>query len=291
MNDFHGLPIGILENDTIRLEYLTSAGPRIVRLSMHGGPNLLRELPDISTETLFGTYHLRGGHRLWCAPEFRTSSYAPDNDGLIMEEFPGGVRLSGPSEPATCIIKTIAIRLSPERAEVTLEHELRNAGLRWIEVAAWALTMLRMGGTAILPQPIGNTDAYGMRHNRILALWPYTHINDPRLILGDDAILMRARSSLPAVKIGYYNPSGWLAYWVDNVLFRKTFATIADATYPDGGCNAEVYCDNRVIELESLGRFGSLEPGKSFFHTEKWEIFDSLDQPFISPGLRERLEE
>jgi hypothetical protein len=290
LNDFQGLPVGILENERLRLEYLTTAGPRIVRLSLPGRPNLLAELPESAIETPIGTYHFRGGHRLWCAPESLPDTYTPDNYGLKVKEFPGGVRLTGLPEPATGIVKMIEIRLSPDRAEVTLQHELRNAGLRPVVLAPWALTMLRLGGTAILPQPAGNVDAYGLLHNRILVLWPYTQINDPRLILHDDFLLIHATTSPLHAKIGYYNPFGWMTYWLEGVLFRKRFGVSPNANYPDRGCNAEIYCDNNVIELETLGQLGRLEPGKSFFHTETWEFFDSLEQPFIPPSLRERLE-
>ena len=290
MNDFYGLPIGILENDSLRLEYLKTAGPRIVRLSLQGRANQLVELPEAALETPLGTYNFRGGHRLWCAPESLPGTYTPDNDGLKVEEFQGGVRLTGQAEPASGIVKMIEIQLAPERAVVRLQHELRNTGLQEVELASWALTMLRPGGTAILPQPAGNVDRTGLLHNRILALWPYTQINDPRLELHDDFILIHATARPPHAKIGYYNPFGWLAYWLEGVLFRKTFDVSANATYPDSGCNTEVYCDNNVIELETLGQLGRLEPGKSFFHMETWEFFDSLDQSFIPSNLRERLE-
>ena len=290
MNDFHGLPIGILENEALRLEYLKTAGPRIVRISLQGRANLLAELPTAALETPLGTYHFRGGHRLWVAPESLPGTYTPDNDGLKVVEFPGGVRLTGQKDSVNGIVKTIEIRLSPDRAEVTLRHELRNDGLQTVELAPWTLTMLRLGGTAILPQPVGNVDRYGLLHNRILALWPYTFINDARLALDNDFILIHATASPPHAKIGYYNPLGWLAYWLEGVLFRKTFDVSANATYPDSGCNAEIYCDNNVIELETLGLLGRLEPGKSFFHSETWDFFDNLEQAFIPAGLRERLE-
>ncbi|MGD0879845.1 MAG: hypothetical protein ABSA01_17110 [Anaerolineales bacterium] len=95
MNDFHGLPIGILKNSSLRLEYLKTPGPRIVRLTLPGRPNLLAELPDAALETSLGTYNFRGGHRLWCAPESLPGTYNPDNDGLKVEEFQQGARLTG----------------------------------------------------------------------------------------------------------------------------------------------------------------------------------------------------
>ena len=284
MSNFYGLPIGILENDYIRLEYLTTAGPRIVRFSLQGQPNLLAELPVVHIETPLGTYYFRGGHRFWYAPESMPSTYTPDNDGLKVEEFQGGVRLIGQPEPATGIGKMIELSLSPDRAAVTLHHELCNNGHRSVDLAPWTLTMLRLGGTAILPQPTGNANAHGLLNNRILTLWPYTHINDPRLILRDDFILIHAASNLPPVKIGYYNPSGWLAYWLDGILFRKTTDIIAGATYPDSGCNAEIYCDNNVIELESLGALITLKPGDSVLFTEAWELYDKLEQSFLPEG-------
>ena len=137
MNDFYGLPVGILENKFIRLEYLSTAGPRIVRFALQGRPNLLAELPEAAHATPHGTYHFRGGHRLWCAPESLPGSYAPDDDGLQVEGLPGGLRLSGQPEPASGIVKKIEIRLAPDRAALTLRHELWNTGLRPVEVSRW----------------------------------------------------------------------------------------------------------------------------------------------------------
>lgn len=290
LNDFHGLPTGILKNSRLRLEYLKTAGPRIVRLTLPGQPNLLAELPEAALETSLGTYNFRGGHRLWCAPESLPGTYSPDNDGLKEEEIHEGVRLTGKAEPANGIVKVIEIRLSPELAKVTLRHELRNTGLRPVKLAPWTLTMLRLGGTAIFPQAVGNVDARGFLPNRNLVLWPYTQINDPRLIFDDDFVLIHAIASPRHAKIGFYNPFGWLAYWLEGVFFRKTFDVNVKAMYPDSGCNAEIYCDNNVIELETLGQLGLLEPGKSFIHTEIWELFDNLEQPFIPARLRLRLE-
>ncbi|MGB8215336.1 MAG: hypothetical protein WCE68_17440 [Anaerolineales bacterium] len=281
MSDFHGLPTGILENIRLRLAYLKTAGPRILWFSLQGGPNLLAEVPESALETRLGVYHFRGGHRLWCAPESIPDTYAPDNEGLEVEEFQGGVRLCGAPETATGIIKTIEIQLSAGRAAVRLRHEIRNTGRRAVHLAPWTLTMLRTGGTAILPQPGGNDGALGLLPNRILSLWPYASINDPRLVLRDDFILIHASAIPPHFKIGYYDPSGRLDYWLDGVLFRKTFDIIAGATYPDGGCNAEIYCDDNVIELESLGALTTIEPGYSAVFNETWELFDKQENPFL----------
>ena len=63
----------------------------------------------------------------------------------------------------------------------------------------------------------------------------------------------------------------------------------AGATYPDGGCNAEVYCGDRFVELESLGVLGAVAPGQAVKLTETWELHPSLDVPFIPAEIREIL--
>ena len=44
--------------------------------------------------------------------------------------------------------------------------------------------------------------------------------------------------------------------------------------YPDLGCNAEVYTDHRMLELESLGALAELKPREEVVHTETWEVYD-----------------
>ena len=281
MSDYYGLPTGLLENETMRLEYLLTAGPRIVRLSFRGGANLLAEVPDIHVETPLGPFSFRGGHRLWRSPELMPETYFPDNHDLGVEDLPDGIKLIQPAKEGTEISKSMEIRLGVAATMLTIRHELRNEGTSAVVLAPWALTMFRMGGTAILPQPSESEESNRLLNNRILALWPYTRINDPRLILRDDFFMIRAVPDLPPVKIGYLNPRGWLAYWLDGILFRKTFETHPGAIYPDGGCNSEVYCNDQFIELESLGPLSGLEPGQSVSHLETWELFDRLDQPFL----------
>ncbi|HEX7393838.1 MAG TPA: hypothetical protein VF313_02835, partial [Anaerolineaceae bacterium] len=208
MSDFQGLPTRILNNGLLSLEVLAEAGPRIIRLSAFGKENLFADIPT-KVSTPYGDFFFRGGHRLWHAPETMPRTYIPDNEGLSIEELTDGVRLNGSTEKGTGITKAIEIHLSSDRAAVTLKHTLRNDNLWQVELAPWALTMFRLGGTVILPQPVGNSDRYGMRNNRILALWPYTHINDPRLVLRDEFILIHATPSPSPFKIGYYNPHGW----------------------------------------------------------------------------------
>ena len=277
---FNGLPTQILENKFLKIEVLTSSA-RIVRLTPTGKSNLFADLGNESTPTPFGDFYFHGGHRFWHSPEAMPRTYIPDNEGAVTSDIPGGVRIDQPAEPWTFLAKSLEIHINPDQPQVIIRHEMRNDGAWPVELAPWALTMLRQGGVGIFPQPQGNVDSAGLLANRKISIWPYTHISDPRLILRDDCILLNATPALPAIKIGYFNPQGWQGYWIDGTLFVKRFDAIQSAIYPDGGCNTETYCNDKFIELESLGPLTQLAPGATIVHNETWELYDSLDQPFI----------
>lgn len=292
MADFHGLPVRSIGNQHLTLDYLAEAGPRIVRLFLAGSSdNQLVELPEARIETPEGPYFIRGGHRLWHAPEAMPRSYLPDNSGLQVEERAGGVRLVQPTETATGIRKSIDVQLHDDRPAVTLVHELRNEGIWPVELAPWAITQLPLGGVAILPQQVGPLDAAGLLPNRLLVLWPYTQWEDPRLQPGDDYILMQAQAIMPPCKVGYQNRHGWIAYLRNGVLFQKRFDPRVALPHPDYGCNAEFYCCDAFIEMETVAPLARLEPGEAVTHTETWELYRGVDVPQTIAGVRSMVKE
>lgn len=263
-----------LKNDFLEIEYLTDA-LRISELTPAGKTNMLVDLSDAPpVPTPYGDFHFLGGHRLWHSPEAIPRTYIPDSD-ITITEVVDGVILEAQTEPGTGIRKRIEIHLAKDKPSITLTHTLINDGLWTVEFAPWAITQFRLGGTIILPMPVGNVDETGLLHNRQFALWPYASINDPRLKLGDEYILFKA-DALPPFKIGYFNTHGWIAYWLDGVFFKKTFSVQANVAYPDNNSNAEVYCNKEFVELESLAPLTQLAPGASIEHVEIWEVSDSL---------------
>lgn len=265
----------VLKNNFLQIEYLTSS-QRVMSLSLTGKPNMLADISDApSIITPWGDFHFRGGHRLWHAPEAMPRTYAPDTGEMIITELPGGVILETQTEPGTGIRKRIEIHLAKDSPSATLTHTLINDGLWPVELAPWTITQFRLGGTAILPMPVGNVDAAGLLPNRQISLWPYTRLNDPRLSLRDDYVIFKA-DALPPFKMGYFNPHGWLAYWLDGILFRKTFEVQASMQHPDNNCNAEIYCGDQFVELESLAPLTILNPGASVNHVETWDVFEGM---------------
>jgi hypothetical protein len=275
MGNFHGEPTQLLENQFLQLEYLANSA-RIVRFSLKGKDNLFAELEKEPLQTPYGKFHFRGGHRLWHAPEAMPRTYIPDGEVQITE-LPDGLLLDTPTEVGTGIHKQIEIKLARDKASLTLTHTLINEGMWAVEFAPWAITQFRQGGTVILPMPVGNADPAGLLHNRQLSIWPYTRMNDPRVRWDDEFILFKADSLLPPFKIGYFNSHGWMAYWVDGVLFRKTFDVKAGLSHPDNNCNCEMYCNHLFVELETLGPLTALAPGASVTHVETWDVFAGLE--------------
>ena len=278
--DFHGHKSIILENEYFQLECLAQAGPRVVRLiPTWTGENLFAEVPKFTTKTLAGEYHYFGGHRLWYAPESLSRTYYPDGHGISIKEVQDGLRLIGMDEPVTGIRKTITIQISPNRSFIILKHKLQNHGQVSVRLAPWAITMMRPSGTAILPQQQGNVDEDGVMPNRRFALWPYSRWDDARLQLGNEFILVRSGSDSRPLKLGYFNPHGWLGYLYDDVFFVKRFGVRRDKEYEDYGSNSEIYTNHLATELESLGPVVDLHPREDIVHTETWEVYKDTEIP------------
>ncbi|MBP6785993.1 MAG: hypothetical protein KA170_00290 [Candidatus Promineofilum sp.] len=271
MTTYYDQPTGRLENDHLILDYLLEAGPRIVRLIPRGlGQNLLAETPDYELPSPYGPYRLWGGHRLWHAPETAARTYVPDDSGLRVVTVPDGVILTH-DEPRTGIRKELAITLRRDMPRVHLAHRLTNTGLWPVELAPWAITQLRMGGTAVLPTT-GAADAEGLLPDRLIALWPYSRWDDPRFQPGEAAVEIVTQPIARPFKLGYLNRAGWLAYHYGGLTFTKHWTPQPEQPHVDFGCNAEVYTNDRHLELETLGPLVRLAPGETVEHVEEWEI-------------------
>ena len=273
MADFYGLKTLYLSNSFLRLEYLAEAGPRIVRLMLAGSDeNLLAETPDVFWPTPNGDYYLRGGHRLWHAPEAPVRSDVPDNHGLSIARRGNAVRLTQPIEAATGLRKSIEIELAVDAPCVIVRHLIENDGDSAIELAPWAITMMPLGGFALVPQHRATDHA--VLPDRHVVAWPYTRWHDARLHLDDDYVIVNALPDEQPCKIGCLS-TGWLGYLRNNVFFVKRFDPQLDRLHPDRDCNVEVYSNHRFIEIETLAPLVTLAPGQTTEQIETWHIIDA----------------
>jgi hypothetical protein len=274
---FAGYDCVKLENDALALWVAQSVGPRIIGLAWQDGANLFAELPD---ETVacpgVGTFSFHGGHRLWHAPEDPRRTYIPDNTPVTATDTENGILVIQPVEAQTGIQKSLTITLPSQEAHVIIDHTLHNLGKWSVELSPWAITQLKPGGIAILPQATTPADEYGVLPNRHIVLWPYARINSPHITWGDRYVFVEATMQSGALKIGFPNPAGWMGYVIKDTLFVKHAAYQPDAIYFDRGSSSECYCNPRFLELETLGPRTKLALGESVTHRETWALYSRV---------------
>ena len=277
--NFFGHECVSLENKTIQLLISRSVGPRILSLKFIGGENILAELPDFVIDCPgSGIFRAYGGHRLWHSPEIPSRTYLPDDSPVEICPIENGYCATQGVETKTGLQKSLEIQLQgDESSRVVITHRLSNQGLWPVTTAPWAITQLKTGGVAILPQSYEETMQLP---NRTLTLWPYTDLSSPNINFGKHHILVRAKMNAgEAFKVGFPNPRGWLAYWLNGTLFVKRAKYEAQSSYFDFGSSSESYCNDQFLELETLAPISKIEPGACISHVETWEIFKDIDCP------------
>lgn len=281
-----------IENEVISLWVTNQVGPRVIGLELDPGTNLFAELPGASLECPgVGDYQLRGGHRLWQAPEDPRLTYLPDDDPLLVRETPEWVSFTQPTEQRTGIEKSLRVMLPNQHGEAIVEHELKNNNSKTVLLAPWAITQLKPGGTAILPQNTASSDQYGLLPNRQIALWPYTAADSDHITWGNKFILIHANMQEGALKVGFPNPTGWLGYLLDEMFFIKQAQYYPEMEYYDLGSSSECYCNPAFLELETLGPITQLEPGESLSHRETWQVVGGVDVALTEGTISELIKE
>lgn len=264
-----------LSNDTVELIATTDVGPRVVYFGRLGTEQNLLWLDSESLGKTGGDeWRAYGGHRFWHAPEVKPRTYAPDN-GPVQHDWDGhGLRLTQPAEELTGMQKVLGIHFHPNEPSVTIEHRLINRGQWDVRTGPWGLTMMAPGGTAIIPNEPFIPFPGRLLPARPVVLWNYTRMADSRIGWENDFVSLRQDPSAEApAKFGARNSRNWGAYMLGNEIFMKTTTLVADAEYPDFGCNWEVFTDNSFLELETLGPLKTLGAcGGEAVHVERWYL-------------------
>ena len=259
-----------LVSGKFRIAVTTEVGPRVIGGWVGNSPNLfcvtpVKPIPGINTGFL-----LYGGHRLWHAPEVKPRTYAPDNVTVDVTAVAGGARRYTTYEPMNGLEKQLEIKpLGRERFTVT--HRLVNRNQWAIELAPWALSVMAPGGVGVIPLQHNPKDN-PYQADRQLNFWPYSNLDDPRLTVSEDYVIIRQDPKAKGpFKVGCKCPAGWIAYVNKGVALVKTMKYKAGATYPDYGCNMESYTCAAFLEIETLGPLAQLKPGQAAVHVETWQ--------------------
>ena len=262
-----------LANREVETIVTTDVGPRVIRFGFLGRRNLFAEIAGEQGGQGEPTWKIRGGHRLWLAPEDRRRTYELDNSPVNAEPIGSGVRIVQNPGPVSGVEKRIEITLERRRNRVQIEHILVNRSDSMVRLAPWALTVMAPDGMALVPLPPKISHKRRLTHNQEWSIWGYTDFADGRWTFGSRYIFFRHDRKRGPGKLGIAHRQGWVGYWLDGFLFVKRFGWIEGATYPDGGVNFETFANEDFLELESLGPLVDLAPGGSVQHDEVWELF------------------
>lgn len=277
-----------IEAGRVRLAVTTSVGPRVLGLLTDDDHNHFAELPEKTLDCPgSGVIHLRGGSRLWAAPEDPRFTYRPDDDPVGVHEIDDGVRLVTRPDPVSETSREIDIRVTgPER--FAFDYRVVNRADHPQRLAAWAITMMKPLGRAFLPLLTDDFDEGGFQGQRNIVLWSYSRNDDPRYVIHDGALEVRSSvmsdGPLDApFKIGTTMRRGWTAHHREGLLLVKYAGHDEGREYADMGASGQIYSNGEFTELETMGPLTDLDPGDTAEHHEEWAIH------FVDEAEAERL--
>lgn len=266
-----------LSNGKIELITTLEVGPRIIRFGFVDGENIFYEDPNQMGKTLGDAFRLYGGHRLWVSPEIPGFTDYPDNFPVEYRAEKNSVIAASPVEKATQLQKRIEISINENI--VLVNHIITNYANETIEIAPWALSVMRSGGVGFFPQEEYQSHTEKLLPVRPLVLWGYTDMSDERWSWGKQLIKLKQTSNNQPQKVGALVTQGWAGYVWGDMIFLKGFDYRENVKYPDFGCNFETFTNESMLELESLGPLVHLKPNQSVEHIEKWMLIRNFKMP------------
>ncbi len=266
-----------VSNGEIDLVVTGDVGPRVIRFGFVGGQNLFKEFPEQLGRSGEEKFQLRGGDRVWKAPEDPVATWAPDNVPVTVRLTPTGLVATEPVEPLTNLQKEIEISMASSGTAVIVYHRITNRSLFTLEFAPWALTMMAQGGIAVTGFPPRGKHPANLEATNPLVMWAYTNLADSRWRFTRKYLMLRQDpKNGEAQKLGMFNPDTWAAYVLSNEVFVKRTTSDRAKIYPDFGCSFETFTNNDFLEIETLGPMTKMAPGQTVEHVEHWGLYRNV---------------
>jgi hypothetical protein len=266
-----------ISNGEVELIATSDVGPRVIRFGFVGGQNVFKEFTEQLGKSGEDKFQLRGGDRVWKAPEDPVATWAPDNVAVEISVTGNGLIARAPVEPLTHLRKEIEIRMAERGTDVTVVHRVSNESLFPLEYSAWALTMMAPGGVAISGFPPRGKHPANLEATNPLVMWAYTNLADKRWTFTKKYLALRQDpNNSDAQKLGMFNQHTWGAYVLNGEVFIKQAAGDAHASYPDFGCSFETFTNNEFLEMETLSPLKKVAPGETVEQTEHWSLHKNV---------------
>lgn len=273
------------ENAGVKIVVTTDVGPRVIHLSTTGGENQFYFNEETAGSSGSSEFVMYGGHRFWTAPESKERTYIPDNFPVKATIEGNTIRVTAPVETIG-VQKTLTLEAVGNSNEIKVSHVLANKGDEPIEVAPWGLSVMRAGGTAIIPLPPKALHTQLLTPTLSFTHWGYTDITDPRWGWGEKFLFLRQDENVEnPQKIGIHSGQDWAAYLNNGNLFIKIAKYLPGVIYPDFGSHFEFFTNDYMLEIESLGALGVLKPGQQVTHTEYWFVFENVKTVISEDGV------
>jgi hypothetical protein len=276
--DYHGWPAQRIDTGELELIAPTAIGPRVLHLSLEGRENLFYNDQASLGNTGEEDWQLRGGHRIWHAPEHPERTYVPDNDAVQVQTGRDFIQLTGAEEIPTGITKTMRIEVVGPNT-FRLSHLLEYSGLWPVEFSGWTPTVMRGGCLGVTPTLPRGKHPRDLLPAYALIPWLYTDLGQPCWSFPGEAIVLDSAKVESPQKIGITAYPAWSAAWHPEGCFIKFAEFDAEADYPDGGSVFETFSNGEMLELETLGPLEELDGGDSIEHVEYWTVLPDVPRP------------
>ncbi len=262
-----------VSNGEVEVIVTGDVGPRVIRFGFVGGQNLFKEFAEQMGKSGEEKFQLRGGSRVWKAPEDPIATWAPDNVAVEIIPTASGLIARAPVEPLSSLQKEIEVSMAATGTGVTVMHRITNRSLYTLEFSPWTLTMMAPGGMAISGFPPRGKHPINLEATNPLVMWAYTDLADKRLTFTRKYLLLRQDPGISeAEKLGTFNADTWAAYLLNGEAFLKRTQADPSKSYPDFGCSFETFTNNEFLEIETLGPMTKVPPGKTVEHVEHWSL-------------------
>ena len=258
-----------VDNGTVELVIPLEYGIRIAHFSFIGGENVFYEQPSNMKElTTEDGWRIRGGHRLWLAPE-NEDTYCPDNEPITYDVREDEIILTQKIDMRLGLEKSVRIAFDGDTG-VSLTHRIVNCNQHDITRSLWAISVMAPGGIEEIA--LGQREG-GMSHWHRISWWDHTSLGDSRATYEKEKIVIRHLPTDKRYKIGVGHPAGAVRYQNRGVIFEKHYKLKENAVYPDGDVSFETFFCRYMAEIESLSPLYTVAPGASAEHTETWKLY------------------
>ena len=273
---FHGYAdcIGI-ENEVSRVIFTGHGGGRVLEYSFHGR-NVIDHDPEQDGWTLAdsspsidpcgGRFDIGPEKQIKSHPELWLGSWKQQivNETTVRQESPVDSGLG------VQLIRTF--QLTPASSRLKCTQSVINHGTEDVLVCFWSRTFAKSGGRCLIP--IQGLSSYPKRYITFhegarIAMLP----DDKAVVNRGDFLEIYPPPQSP--KLGFDTSKNWFAYFVDDLMFRKSYEVYDDRRYVDlAGMRIALWFEEERIEQEAIGPGELLKPGATHTFSEHWELSD-----------------